>query len=412
MFAEEHPYWAAVRKARGGVPRYQVDEPAGQAALRSRVNKALVEAPQWLPDQTLGQMLSRASTEAGVSIVPSAEAAGAIAPTEPGWLHEPGKLGLSDWLDLTLALAETRPQWEVQGGAIRVAALSELLEHAREFEYRLDDFRLNPADFFAGGEVPEPIYGASLVPKEMLFTLADELGDLSFWEFPKAAEAAPAAINVSLTPRGHLRVQAGLDRLRSFRIPLPGEGAPGESSRTAHPRSHRRAYALVREAGGVSALLALDANQLIETLRTRGKKQGVGVLWTAAARERLSQPGPINGLIFEVIGGCVCVFADGEGPPLSKQVLWMDLRDRLDGGEFDAETLAATPHLEELRSGSEPLLRSLSLPADYCRRFIAQESWDSDPDFTMRVTQEGWLVAKHRPWVLDEIENLMVSWRY
>jgi len=43
--AQEHPYWQAVRAARQSIARYRVDESSESAALRERMNAAILTAP-------------------------------------------------------------------------------------------------------------------------------------------------------------------------------------------------------------------------------------------------------------------------------------------------------------------------------------------------------------------------------
>lgn len=223
--------------------------------------------------------------------------------------------------------------------------------------------------------------------------------------------AEPDALLVRHLPRAQLRAQALLDRLRAFRLPLPGAGVPGGTSRSASSGPDRRAASLVRALGGVRALARMDTGALTARLTAAGKERGVGVLWTAGARDLLSRPGPSAGLTFEVLGGCVCVLAEEEVESSAKEVLWMDLRETLDGGEFDPATLAAYPELAALAPTPGAPTRSPSLAQAYLSQHVARDSWDQDPAFSIRMTAELQLVVVQTPWVLDEIEGHMTAWK-
>lgn len=73
--------------------------------------------------------------------------------------------------------------------------------------------------------------------------------------------------------------------------------------------------------------------------------------------------------------------------------------------------LAADPRLRELESAPGLLVRSPELAEAYCRRFVAGGSWDTVPAYSMRVRGERQLVVVQTPWVLDDIEALMNSWK-
>lgn len=167
----------------------------------------------------------------------------------------------------------------------------------------------------------------------------------------------------------------------------------------------------MRALGGVRALARMDTGALTARLTAAGKERGVGVLWTAGARDLLSRPGPSAGLTFEVLGGCVCVLAEEEVEPSAKEVLWMDLRETLDGGEFDPATLAAYPELAALAPTPGAPTRSPSLAQAYLSQHVARDTWDQDPAFSIRMTAELQLVVVQTPWVLDEIEGHMTAWK-
>ena len=135
----------------------------------------------------------------------------------------------------------------------------------------------------------------------------------------------------------------------------------------------------MRALGGVRALARMDTGALTARLTAAGKERGVGVLWTAGARDLLSRPGPSAGLTFEVLGGCVCVLAEEEVESSAKEVLWMDLRETLDGGEFDPATLAAYPELAALAPTPGAPTRSPSLAQAYLSQHVARDTWDQDP---------------------------------
>ena len=412
LLAEEHPYWTAVREARAGIPRYVIDEPEAERALRARIEALEVDPPTWTPREPLGTALARLSGAAAVPIVVGEEASGATAAAEPRWLVRPAKVRLTQWLALTLGLAEGRPRWEVADGAVQVADLGELMEHAVDFEYRLEDLRLDPAFYFEDGVVPPPLYRTARSGTDGLaHELGDALGDLHRWDQADRVTAEPDALLVRHLPRAQLRAQAFLDRLRAFRLPLPGAGVPGGTSRSASSGPERRAASLVRALGGPRALARMDTSALTARLTAEGKERGVGVLWTAGARELLSRPGPSTGLTFEVLGGCVCVLAEEEVEACAKEVLWMDLRETLDGGEFDPATLAAYPELAALAPTPGAPTRSPSLAQAYLSQHVARGSWDQDPAFSIRMTAELQLVVVQTPWVLDEIEAHMTAWK-
>ena len=412
LLAEEHPYWTAVREARAGIPRYVIDEPEAEQALRARVESLEVEPPTWTPGEPLGTALARLSGAAAVPIVVGEGAAAAIAPSEPRWLVQPAKVSLRQWLALTLGLTEGRPRWEVADGAVQVADLGELMEHAVDFEYRLEDLRLDPIPFFEDGAVPPPLYRTARSGTDgLVHELGDALGDLHRWDQSDRLTAEPDALRVRHLPRAQVRAQAFLDRLRAFRLPLPGAGVPGGTSRSASSGPDRRAASLVRALGGPRALARMDASALTARLTAEGKERGVGVLWTAGARDLLSRPGPSAGLTFEVLGGCVCVLAEEEVESCAKEVLWMDLRRTLGGDEFDPATLAAYPELAALAPTPGAPTRSPSLAQAYLSQHVARDSWDQDPAFSIRMTAELQLVVVQTPWVLDEIEAHMTAWK-
>ncbi|MDB4561762.1 sigma-70 family RNA polymerase sigma factor [bacterium] len=412
LLAEEHPYWTAVREARAGIPRYVIDEPEAERALRTRVESLGVEPPTWTPGEPLGTTLTRLSSAAAVPIVVAKGAARATTPSDPRWLVRPTKVSFAGWLALTLGLAEGRPRWEVADGAVQVADLGELMEHAVDFEYRLEDLRLDPVPYFEDGAVPPPLYRTARSGTDgLVHELGDALGDLHRWDQGDRVTAEPDALLVRHLPRAQLRAQALLDRLRAFRLPLPGAGVPGGTSRSASSGPDRRAASLVRALGGVRALARMDTGALTARLTAAGKERGVGVLWTAGARDLLSRPGPSAGLTFEVLGGCVCVLAEEEVESSAKEVLWMDLRETLDGGEFDPATLAAYPELAALAPTPGAPTRSPSLAQAYLSQHVARETWDQDPAFSIRMTAELQLVVVQTPWVLDEIEGHMTAWK-
>jgi|GEM_PF-3806813 len=412
LLAEEHPYWTAVREARAGIPRYVIDEPEAERALRTRVESLGVEPPTWTPGEPLGTTLTRLSSAAAVPIVVAKGAARATTPSDPRWLVRPTKVSFARWLALTLGLAEGRPRWEVADGAVQVADLGELMEHAVDFEYRLEDLRLDPVPYFEDGAVPPPLYRTARSGTDgLVHELGDALGDLHRWDQGDRVTAEPDALLVRHLPRAQLRAQALLDRLRAFRLPLPGAGVPGGTSRSASSGPDRRAASLVRALGGVRALARMDTGALTARLTAAGKERGVGVLWTAGARDLLSRPGPSAGLTFEVLGGCVCVLAEEEVESSAKEVLWMDLRETLDGGEFDPATLAAYPELAALAPTPGAPTRSSSLAQAYLSQHVARDTWDQDPAFSIRMTAELQLVVVQTPWVLDEIEGHMTAWK-
>lgn len=408
---KEHPYWAAVRAARAKVQRYVVDEPAQDAAIRQRVAQALVAPPTWSTEVGLGKALEQMCREASIPVQVSDEAKDGTAPMEPAWLFEPREVSLTDGLALLLNLGESRLHWEVAGGSVQVAQFSELMEFAQEFEYRLDDFLVNPGDLFEGGSVPPPVYGTTISANDLLSSVKGGIGRLARWDLEGEATAEGAAFKFVHFPRGHLRAQAYLDRLRAFRLPLPAEGVPGGVSRTIASKSDRAAFALVQKAGGVAALGNLDAAAFEETLRTLGKERRVGILWTAAARESLATSGEGAGLDFEVLGGCLVITAHGEIATRSKMELWMDLRSTLTGAEFEPSAIAADPHLQEMLQDPGPLVKSPTVAVDYCQRFVSPDSWGTDPANTMRVTEELHFTVQQSPWVLNEIERVMASWQ-
>ncbi len=412
LLAEEHPHWTAVREARAGLPRYAIDEPEAEQALRARGESLEAEPPTWTPGEPLGTALARLSGAAAVPIVVGEGAAAATAPSEPRWLVRPAKVSLTQWLALTLGLIEGRPRWEVADGAVQVADLGELMEHAVDFEYRLEDLRLDPVPFFEDGAVPPPLYRTARSGTDgLVHELSDALGDLHRWDQGDRLTAEPDALRVRHLPRAQRRAQAFLDRLRAFRLPLPGAGLPGGTSRSASSEPDRRAASLVRALGGVAALARMDTGALTARLTDEGKERGVGVLWTAGARDLLSRPGPSAGLTFEVLGGCVCVLAEEEVESCAKEVLWMDLREALDGGEFDPATLAAYPELAALAPTPGAPNRSPSIAQAYLSQHVARDSWDQDPAFSIRMTAELQLVVVQTPWVLDEVEVHMTAWK-
>ncbi|MGB0333687.1 MAG: hypothetical protein ACPGPE_17905, partial [Planctomycetota bacterium] len=275
-----------------------------------------------------------------------------------------------------------------------------------------EDLWLDPAPYFEDGIVPPPLYRTARSGTDgLVHELGDALGDLHRWDQADRVTAEPDALLVRHLPRAQLRAQAFLDRLRAFRLPLPGAGVPGGTSRSASSGPEQRAASLVRALGGPRALARMDTSALTTRLTAEGKERGVGVLWTAGARELLSLPGPSAGLTFEVLGGCVCVLAEEEVEACAKEVLWMDLRETLDGGEFDPATLAAYPKLAALAPAPGAPTRSPSLAQAYLSQHVARDSWDQDPAFSIRMTAELQLVVVQTPWVLDEIEGHMTAWK-
>ncbi len=80
-------------------------------------------------------------------------------------------------------------------------------------------------------------------------------------------------------------------------------------------------------------------------------------------------------------------------------------------GKGDPANRTADPRVSELEFAPDLLVRSPAIAEAYGRQFVAGGSWNTDPAYSMRVTGQRQLVVVQTPWVLDELEALMKSWK-
>jgi hypothetical protein len=196
--------------------------------------------------------------------------------------------------------------------------------------------------------------------------------------------ADPTALRWVHTPRAHFRVQQSLDQIRSFRQPLPEHGVPGTKLRLGRTKADRRALVALGGADGIEALLSEPGVSLEAELRKLGKRHGLGVLWTQAAREEIASP---ERLSLDTLHGCIVLRECNEPIADQRATLWMDLRASYEGSTIDPVKLAESPELLAFaEEGRAPELTTDFL-VEYLARFVASETWNEDPRNRMRVTK-------------------------
>ncbi len=400
--AADWPYWDAVRSTRADLPRYRVPESEASAALRRELEGlSLLNPILPLSVRALESAFGEAAELKDVSLalapsVPSSTFAGAE------WLTAPKAMPMVDWLGLISSLHGADIQWEVLDGSVVLAPMQELVAGAEPFDHRIDDLLLDPAAYFPDGAVPYPLYSSVANANDLCVMLMG--GAAEFLPDRETAEVLlePQAIRWRHSPRSQLHVQRYLDQVRAFRQPLPEQGVSGKRARLHETPSDRAILSILRAAGGMKGLMEEADKTLVERLRALGTQHGVGVLWTSAAREHADAP---EQLALGVLCGCLVLKMRDEGFVRQLPVLWMDLRTKFTGQAIDPQRVAEDARLGSLaRKGSEPTLTTDFLVA-FLQRYVAPESWDQDPRYSMMVSQDSQLTVHQSAWVLDEIER-------
>lgn len=389
---EEHPYWQAVRAARESIGRYRADESRESAAQRERMNTAVLASPPLPSPSGLSAEIRSVLAAQGIRVEigeldlgedPSAE--------RPEWASVPEYLTPAGWLDLVLALHTKSVSWEILDATVRVEKVDELMAQAAQFEFGIADLLVDPAPYFENGDPPHPIFRSVVHPGDVAVAILEQQGSRRSREFVSKPSADGTSILCSALPRQLNRAQQNLNRLRTFRQPLPGWGESGAPSRSYRWPGDREAAALVAR-----------AHKSPDGLPDAEPSNAVGILWTQEAgslRDHSDQ------LVLGVHSGCVVVSARTEWLSSPKASLWLDLRRDLDGELIPASVAQEDPVLVLMSEKTRDLRRDPETLRRYLQQAVEPSSWDSDPGNRMMVTLERQLLLEQDPWLLDSIEQ-------
>ena len=388
-------YWEAVRFARASPKRYALDEVDAAALDRiasSRV--ARLDVPGEADLRTAAAALvGAASTPIFVSDRAN-EAARALPKWH--WLRRE-ELSVLDALDLLSWTAGPTVGWDVREGAVHFATWDELVQLGVEFSHSVEDLTIDPAPFFAEGEVPAPLFDAPLRPDDLLLELMDAaLGGRSAIEARGAHFTVRGdALVVRHSRRSQLVAQELLDEVRAFRLPLPEEGSPGATTfSAASPGTERVRDALIRIGDPNVFLVPLPGEPESFPIRRAARNSKVAVLWSDAARLADRDRGR---LVVDAYAGAWVVSVPGERlPARTTRRARIDLRAVLDGRVVKEEDAT----LERTVGGVDEFLRAQVDPA----------SWDRRPENFLRLDLSGCLTVGQSPWVVDRIRERIESW--
>jgi len=420
-------FWDAVREARASMTRFS-DSPSvttRDSGLREKIRRVQVPALTVSAEEDLRLVVELLVliTNVQITVTPAAHAA----IRERGLLvdiafHE--SHSLATMLDLLEFLAHEDITWAVVDGEVRVCTPMELVECHVRFDHSVADLLIDPRDYFAPEDEIHPLFVRPLDTRDLAWLVMENVA-VAGWEDPGVfISEGEAALTAQHRREVHEEIESFLDRLRSFHLPLPEEGSPGEPGILDLSAANRRVAGFLA-ATPLDILFAPEAREIplsdllaraaargefdfvvIEDVASAAPSVPVGPSTVAAALDALLA----RGVSWTLCQGIVVLWPKW-AYGMRRATVLRDVRDLLTGATIPADLLTGHPALDRrVAEDDAPFLLTADELDMLIRDHVHPLSWDHDPSNLIRIAN-GVLTLSQSPGVVAEVDGLLATLR-